>query len=446
VDRHAVPIPPVAGAASGQAAYDPSVERASPAVAQHAAEVAGALAPHTAELSVDIYQLIVRDIPQLRGDHRILALLEASVAENVATLLHILQHGIDLDNVHAPAAAEEYARRLAQRGIPMAALLRAYRIGSTRFQHWCLQELAQQTHDATIVSAAGLGIAETTAAYIDRVSEQLVAAYETEKEHWLRNLSAARAARVRTLLQGDQVDVDASEAMLGYRLRQHHVGVVGWLDDPEPGGRTLAQLEQATMELAGQAQCEGRPIFVPQDESCAWAWLPLGARDSCAVPTMRGGATGADPGTRFAFGAPGAGLAGFRRTHRQALGAQAVALAAGPSGQRLTSFAEVAPLALMASSVELLQAWVHETLGPLATDDDHHARLRDTLRVFLQESGSFKATAERLILHKNSVQYRVRKAEDALGHPVGERRLQVELALLASQWLGPAVLHRPGEP
>jgi hypothetical protein len=88
------------------------VERASPAVAQHAAEVAGALAPHTAELSVDIYQLIVRDIPQLRSDHRILALLEASVAENVATVLHILQHGIDqhgidLDNVHAPAAAEE---------------------------------------------------------------------------------------------------------------------------------------------------------------------------------------------------------------------------------------------------------------------------------------------------------------------------------------------------
>ena len=100
----------------------------------------------------------------------------------------------------------------------------------------------------------------------------------------------------------------------------------------------------------------------------------------------------------------------------------------------------------MASSVELLRAWVHETLGPLATDDDHYARLRDTLRVFLQENGSFEATAERLILHKNSVQYRVRKAEDALGHPVGERRLQVELALLASQWLGPAVLHRPEEP
>jgi hypothetical protein len=97
---------------------------------------------------------------------------------------------------------------------------------------------------------------------------------------------------------------------------------------------------------------------------------------------------------RFAFGAVGAGVAGFRRTHRQALGLHAVALAAGPSGPRLTSFTEVAPLALMASSVELLRAWVLETLGSLADGEDQHARLRDTLHVFLQENGSFKATAE----------------------------------------------------
>ena len=166
------------------------MDRASPTVVLSAAEVAGALVPYTAELSADIYQLIVREIPQLHTDGRVLALLEASVAENVATVLHILQHGIDPDQVHGPAAAEQYARRLAQHGIPMAALLRAYRIGSTRFQHWCLQELARQTDDPAILSAAGLRIAETTAAYIDQVSEELVTAYEAEKENWLRNLSA----------------------------------------------------------------------------------------------------------------------------------------------------------------------------------------------------------------------------------------------------------------
>jgi len=45
-----------------------------------------------------------------------------------------------------------------------------------------------------------------------------------------------------------------------------------------------------------------------------------------------------------------------------------------------------------------------------------------------------------LTLHKNTVQYRIRKAEGGLGRPVGENRHDVELALQASHWLGSAVL------
>ena len=413
-------------------------------MAQSASEVSGALTPRTPELSADIYDLLVREIPQLRGDKRVLSLLEASVGENVATMLHVLQHGIDLDNVHAPAAAEEYARRLAQRGTPIAALLRAYRIGSARFQDWCLEELGRRTDDAPLVSATGLRIADVTASYIDQVSEELVSAYEAEKENWLRNLSAARAGRVRAVLRNERVDLDSSETILGYRLRQHHVGVVCWAAKTEANGSTLARLEQITAEVARSAGCEGKPIFLPQDESSAWAWLPLGTRDDFAAEAVSTCADGTGAGIRFALGAAGSGLPGFRRTHQQALGAQAVALAAGPSGRFVTSFADVAPLALMSGSIELVRTWVVETLGSLAGDDDHNSVLRDTLRVFLQENGSFKATAERLTLHKNTVQYRVRKAEQSLGRPVSEDRLQVELALLASQWLGAAVL-RPAD-
>jgi DNA-binding PucR family transcriptional regulator len=422
------------------------VDASSPSAAERSAEVGGALVPRTTEMSADIYQLIVRQIPQLRGDARVLTLLEASVGENVATVLHMLQHGIDLDNVHAPAAAEEYARRLAQRGVPVAALLRAYRIGSTRLVDWCLQELARRTNDASVVSAAGMWIAQMTGAYIDKVSEEVLSGYESEKENWFRSLSVARAARVRALLSGERVDVSSSEAILGYRLRQHHVGAVAWVAGPAAGSDALGRLERATAEVAVQAGCRGRPVFVPQDEGCAWAWLPLGASHSFPAQAATAGIPSGDAGARFAFGAPAPGLAGFRRTHRQALSAYAVALAAGPAAQFVTGFSEVAPVALMSGSIELLRDWVTETLGALADDDEHNARLRDTLGVFLQENGSYKATAERLMLHKNTVQYRIRKAEESRGRPVGENRLHVELALLASRWLGPAVLRQAAAP
>ncbi len=203
-------------------------------------------------MSADIYDLIVREIPQLRGDKRVLTLLEASVGENVAAVLHIIQHGIQLENAHPPAAAEEYARRLAQRGVPASALLRAYRIGSTRFQDWCLEELGRSTDDASIVSAAALRIADITSAYIDKVSEELLSAYEAEKENWLRNRSVARAARVQALLRGERVDLVSSEAILGYRLRQYHVGVVCWSHEATSGGGALGGLEQAIAEIGSR--------------------------------------------------------------------------------------------------------------------------------------------------------------------------------------------------
>jgi DNA-binding PucR family transcriptional regulator len=278
------------------------------------------------------------------------------------------------------------------------------------------------------------------------VSEEVVTAYEREKENWLRNLSVARAARVRALVRNEPVDVVSSEAILGYRLRQHHLGVVTWMTGAPADGDSIGRLEHATAEMAAGVHCEGRPMFIPQDEFSAWAWLPLGVRRDIAVPAPSMKNVPGSDRIRFALGEPAAGVAGFRRTHQQALNAQAIALAAGPSGQPVTGFGEVAPLALMSGSIELLQAWVIETLGALAADDEHNARLRDTLRVFLQENGSYKNTAERLLLHKNTVQYRVRKAEEGLRRPVSQDRLHIELALLAGQWLGAAVLRPAGEP
>ena len=401
-----------------------------------AAEVANALATRIDEICTDVYDLIMREIPGLPTDSRVRSLLSASVVENVSAALHILQHAIDVEQVRAPNAAEAYARRLAQWEVPMAALLRSYRIGATRFQAFCLRELDARTGDAALAGAAALRVVEIVGAYIDRVSEEVVAVYQTELGDW-RNLGAARASRVHALLDGDGTDVSAAEALLGYRLRQRHVGVVCWAEHAEYGDGTLARLESATAALARRAGCTGRPMFVPQDESGAWAWLPLGGATATIV------SDGPDDGIRFALGAPGSGLTGFRRTHRQALATQAVALAAGPEARPVTGFDEVAPLALMAGSLDMLREWVGETLGTLADDDQPAARLRETLRVFLAENGSYKATAERLTLHKNTVQYRIGRARECLGHPIEDNRLYVELALLAGDRLGAAVLRRP---
>jgi DNA-binding PucR family transcriptional regulator len=387
--------------------------------------------------------VILREIPQLREDKPLLALLASSVDSNVDTCLQIMQHRIDLATVAAPAAAVEYARRLAQRGTPVTALLRAYRVGHACFSDWVLTELARQADDAEMISAATLGMSKIVAGYIDQTSEEMVAAYTQERENWLRNRSAARTARIRDLLSGERIDLTATEATLGYRLRQYHLGLVCWAGDAAGPADEISRLEHAVCHVAAQAACGGEPVFLPRDESSAWAWLPLGIRDT--FDAAAASTADADGDIHFAFGDAAKGAAGFRLTHRQALAAQAVALAAGSAPPRAVAFSEVAPVAMMLGSTDLLRAWVRSTLGGLATDDEHHARLRDTLLVFLQTGGSYKTTAERLVLHKNTVQYRIRKAEESIGRPVGENRHNVELALQATHWLGSAVLW-PSDP
>jgi DNA-binding PucR family transcriptional regulator len=274
------------------------------------------------------------------------------------------------------------------------------------------------------------------AGYIDQTSEEMVTAYTQERENWLRNRSAGRAARIRDLLSGARINVRTTEATLGYRLRQYHVGVVCWSDDAASTGDGIIRLERAIGQVAAQAAGGGEPVFLPRDVSCAWAWLPLGIRDRFDATT-----TGMGTGIHFTFGDAAKGVAGFRLTHQQAIAAQAVALAGGAPPPVLT-YGEVAPVAMMLGCTDLLRAWVLSTLAGLAADDEQHARLRDTLLVFLRTGGSYKTTAEQLVLHKNTVQYRIRKAEESLGRPVAKNRQQVELALQASHWLGSSVLRQ----
>jgi DNA-binding PucR family transcriptional regulator len=391
------------------------------------------------EVSHDLWQHLIDDVPELNGDDALVSLLSASVEANVATILDVLEHGMALDTLDAPAAAVEYARRVAQRGIPLHALVRAYRVGHARFLQWCLDEVPQQTDDAAVVRAVIRRLLDQSFGYIDRISEQMISAYQHERDRWLLTQGAVRAVRVRALLDQERVDLDRTEAALGYRLRQHHMGLISWMPEATPGGEGLTRLDRLTTVLADELGCRDKPLFVPCDESVAWSWLSMGSRADVAWERLAEPVAAQDSTARVAVGEPAAGVDGFRQTHQQALRAQDVAVAARP-GVQVTSFGEVGPVALLCADLDATRGWVWLVLGALATDDEPSERLRETLRVFLTSKGSYVAAGERLTLHKNTVRYRIRKAQVALGRPSQDRRGDVELALRVCHCLGSVVL------
>ncbi|MCX2712690.1 helix-turn-helix domain-containing protein [Mycolicibacterium sp. J2] len=131
---------------------------------------------------------------------------------------------------------------------------------------------------------------------------------------------------------------------------------------------------------------------------------------------------------------------GFRRSHTQALRARGIAMAAGATGVVDADTPGLAAAALLGENLDEAKVFVRDTLGNLATDDASDARLRETLRVFLKHGCSYTAAADELTVHFNTVKYRVGRALQRRGRPLGDDRLDTELALLACQWFGTAVL------
>nr|WTB34877.1 helix-turn-helix domain-containing protein [Streptomyces sp. NBC_00830] len=398
---------------------------------------------HLTEVCRDVWEHLLAEIPQISGDDAVERILQASVEENVATLLHVFENDIPLENLEGPAAAHEYARRLAQRDIPVSALIRAYRIGHWRFLQWCLDELARRGADDVVSAAVNRRMLKVSFGYIDSITEHVIEVYRLERDRWLLSQTAVRAARVRDILAEEEVDLDSAEAALGYRLRQNHLGLVAWLPALTHGGPGLARLDQLTTEIAEELDCPARPLFVPRDEILAWAWLPLGSRSEVSWERLSSVVEGGEPSVWVCAGSVQCGIEGFRGTNREALRAQELATVASP-GHRFTAYSQVAPVALMCKSLADLRAWVGSVLGPLAVDDEHCARLRETMQSFLASGSSYTATASSQILHKNTVKYRIRQAEEIIGHSVQEGHTDLEVALLAVQYLGSTVLQAPG--
>jgi DNA-binding PucR family transcriptional regulator len=320
----------------------------------------------------------------------------------------------------------------------------AHRVGFARFVHRCLDEIPVQATDAAEIRAMIGRLIEQASDYIDRICGQLISAYQHERDRWLLTQGAVRASRVRAVLEHEQVDTARIEAALGYRFDQHHIGLITWVPEATPGAEALSRLDRLTTVLADELGCQGKPLSVPCDESAAWSWLPLGSSPRVAWEALSAAVAAYDPTARVAVGDPAAGIDGFRQTHRQALAVHGVAVTARP-GTQVTTFAEVGPIALLSADLDAARRWVWLVLGTLADDDAQNGRLRETVRGFLAANGSYQAAGERLAMHKNTVQYRIRKAQEALGHPIQDRRNDVELALRICHCLGSVVLRPVGK-
>ena len=424
------------------AARRPS-ERADDAViAKAAATIVSSMEDQVAGITRSTQELLVTEIAELRGDTPLLQLLRDTVASNIDTFFSAIRHRISIEHIEPPAAALEYARRLAQREVSANALVRAYRLGHQAVLKIALEEIRVSDLDPKLSLGVYELIARISFGYIDRISQLVLTTYQDERDRWLGNRNTMRAGRVRDLIAGGDVDIDAVIATIRYPLRQIHIAMVVWCRESDSGDE-LTAMERFVDKLAESVGACESPLFISIDHVTGWAWIPLRPNAaSGALGRIRAVASTTSDAPRIAAGKPLPGIDGFRRSHQQAQDARAVAIASGGNLPRFIAASDpgLAVAALVGNNLEAASAWVSEVLGPLSSPTENDERLRETLRVFLCSGSSNKAAAEELHLHVNSVKYRVHRAVERRGRPISDDRLDVEVALILCEWFGAAVL------
>lgn len=364
---------------------------------------------------------VAAEVPALVEDEQRAMLARESSRGLLREFASALRIGGVGDGFHAPAAALEFARHLARQSVPLAGLLRAYRLGQELLFSRAA-ELGLETGDTDGVARIGL----LAFRYVDGVVAEVAEAFENEREAFLRGALARRERLVRDLLAGVEVDLAAAELTLGRRFDGAHLALVAW----RPGGGSDPDLLASALRPLVSAVGQGRPLTVLGISGDVFVWTTPRTGDPRRidrglVDQLRAA------GIRVAVGLPASGVSGFIASRRQADAARRVA------HQRpddiVVSYADVALLDLLLRDPAAAAAFAREQLGELAGPDPRAGELRSTLATYLARGRDASATASALGVHRNTVARRLTRAEQLIGRPLDRRTDELIVALTIAQ-------------
>ncbi|MEO3797532.1 helix-turn-helix domain-containing protein [Nonomuraea sp. B10E15] len=364
------------------------------------------------ETAVWMTQQVIEQVPAYGGGRTPFETLRRSVESSVLAALSGLFLDARPSPELVPVEAVEGNADLVHRGVPLDLVLRGVRIG-----HACLHQRLMDAIDAEpepVRVTESHRVSELLFSYADVHASRMAEEYIAERNRWQASTEAARYRIVDDIVAGRRIDQKTAQRTLGYELARHHVAFVVVADELDTPAEMLRRFAgEVARAMDGQGV-----LTVQAGPSDVWAWT---GRLSGSAPEA---GVEVPVGLRLAVGPVAYGVAGFRRSHVGAREAQ------GFLGEtRLCRHADIRVRSLLASSEERARWFAEEMLGGLAGGDARRAELRETLRVYLAAGRSPRRAGEVLHVSRNTVGYRIKRAEELLGHPLPDDLLELRLAL-----------------
>ncbi|MFF5252782.1 PucR family transcriptional regulator [Streptomyces leeuwenhoekii] len=299
----------------------------------------------------------------------------------------------------------------AEQGLPLDALLHAFRLGGSLVWQGLVEETSRTAPEEVRLL---VHVASDVWNFVDEHCTLVADAYR--QVEW--QLSRRRENRARllaaALLDGTSRIADVPEAARALGLPEHGRYVVVAVAGGHPAGCAAA-----------------RAAAVPEGTRVHWHTgvevdygIVLAADGE--LPRPQPGPGTLAPGIRIGVGGAVDGLAAVGDARRLA----DTALSICPGSGGTVWLAEHLPAALVVSSPELGRTLAERVLGPLLRlEPADREVLLDTLTTWLACDGSAQRAGERLYCHRNTVLNRLRRCEQLTGRCLARPSDLVEISL-----------------
>ncbi|MFJ7240675.1 helix-turn-helix domain-containing protein [Streptomyces olivaceus] len=322
-----------------------------------------------------------------------------------------------------PRGARDAARRCswrigatrAEQGLPLDALLHAFRLGGSLVWQGLVEETSRAApEDVRLL----VHVAADVWDFVDEHCTLVADAYR--RTEWRIGRRRENRARLLAagLLDGTSRIADLPEAAQVLELPEQGRYVVVAVTGGPPGRPDA-----------------GRAAAVPSGSRVHWhagpdvdyGIVPVGADGGLPAPhDPVSGPPASFPGLRIGVGSPVDGLAAVGDARRLA----DTALEICPEAGGTVRLADQLPAGLVVSSPELGRALAERVLGPLLRlEPADREVLLDTLTTWLDCDGSAQRAGERLYCHRNTVLNRLRRCEQLTGRSLSRPADVVEISL-----------------
>ncbi len=366
-----------------------------------------------------VHGRIVDEVDQVREDAAVQSVIRDACEAHWRAFLANL--GQPRQTFHLVEEARLVPIVVAQHGYPLPVIFDIYTSGEQAVWEFITTAVRERPSDTVDEADALVHFWTRSSTWFDHSVQQSVALYQAELERIRQGDAARRLEVVGAVLGGTLRDPrEASARLGGHPLSAYQTAILLHTRDDA----MIADLPQAAQVMTNALGLR-QPLVVHPGGRDLWAWISSTGEPDLALLSACG-AWLEERHITAAVGTPSPGIEGFRSSHSEALAAQRVSLVGTGSGP-VVFFADVELLTLVGSGEEM-RRFVHRTLGRLTATDEQVARLRATVRALLA-TGSVEAAAKRLVVHKNTVRYRIERAEELMGRRLSDSPTEIDVAL-----------------